>query len=107
MGIVEGLALFDMFYLILFTGFLVFRGVIRFTLNYSHLLNSLLSLELMSVRIFFLINISFINSGLELFYVLYFLVILVCEGVLGLSLLIVSLYRYGEDYINSFSILIC
>lgn len=93
---------------LIFVGlFIVVCGALRFILNYSHLLNSLLRLEIISVSIFFLIGLRIIRLGIEIFYLLYFMVILVCEGVLGLSLLIVISYSYGRDRIQRFNSLVC
>nr|QQQ88876.1 NADH dehydrogenase subunit 4L [Hyalella kochi] len=75
--------------------------------NYSHLLNSLLSLEMMSVTIYFLIGSTFIYLGLEMFYLLFFLVMVVCEGALGLSLLISLVHSHGEDYFKLFNFIQC
>nr|AXI98567.1 NADH dehydrogenase subunit 4L [Pseudoniphargus elongatus] len=86
--------------------FILFSGGVSFMFNYSHLLNSLLSLEFISSGIFFLMVMKFSGVSEEIFS-LYFLVVLVCESVLGLSLLITSIYSYSSDYMKSISSILC
>nr|SBT96174.1 ND4L [Hyalella lucifugax] len=95
------------YYLIILTLFMLCMGLYAFISNHSHLLNSLLSLEMMSVTIYFLISVVFTSLGLELFYLLFFLVMIVCEGVLGLSLLISLVHSHGEDYFKLFNFIQC
>nr|QQQ88564.1 NADH dehydrogenase subunit 4L [Hyalella tiwanaku] len=95
------------YYLIILTLFMLCMSLYAFMSNHSHLLNSLLSLEMMSVTIYFLISIVFTSLGLELFYLLFFLVMIVCEGVLGLSLLISLVHSHGEDYFKLFNFIQC
>nr|QJD22452.1 NADH dehydrogenase subunit 4L [Haustorioides koreanus] len=87
--------------------FMVTTGLISFVLNYSHLLNSLLSLEMISVSIYLMVSMIFLTMGLDLFYLLYFLIMVVSEGVLGLSLLIVMTYTHGEDYLKTLHTVVC
>nr|AXI98723.1 NADH dehydrogenase subunit 4L [Pseudoniphargus sp. 1-Balearics] len=93
-------------YVMLMVYFILFSGTVMFVLNYSHLLNSLLSLEFISSSVFFLMVISFSGLSEEIFS-LYFLVMLVCESVLGLSLLISSIYSYGSNYTKNMSSVLC
>nr|QQQ88577.1 NADH dehydrogenase subunit 4L [Hyalella solida]QQQ88655.1 NADH dehydrogenase subunit 4L [Hyalella tiwanaku] len=95
------------YYLIILTLFMLCMSLYAFMFNHSHLLNSLLSLEMMSVTIYFLISVVFTSLGLELFYLLFFLVMIVCEGVLGLSLLISLVHSHGEDYFKLFNFIQC
>nr|AXI98671.1 NADH dehydrogenase subunit 4L [Pseudoniphargus pedrerae] len=93
-------------YIILSMGLILFSGTASFLLNYSHLLSSLLSLEFIASSMFFLMVIKFSMVSEEIFS-LYFLVMLVCESVLGLSLLITSIYSYSFDYMKSMSSVVC
>lgn len=86
---------------------IIIGGFLSFVLDYSHILTILLRLELISLRIFFLLRRRLAAVGCSLFYVLYFLVIVVCEGVLGLSLLVISSFSYGGDWGKVFSNLLC
>nr|QQQ88824.1 NADH dehydrogenase subunit 4L [Hyalella latimana] len=94
-------------YLIGLSLFTLSMSCYSYIFNHSHLLNSLLSLEMMSVTIYFLIGETFIYLGLEMFYLLFFLVMVVCEGVLGLSLLISLVHSHGEDYFKLFNFIQC
>nr|YP_009515486.1 NADH dehydrogenase subunit 4L [Trinorchestia longiramus]AYB71597.1 NADH dehydrogenase subunit 4L [Trinorchestia longiramus] len=94
-------------YVFMLCMFIGFMGFFSFILNYNHLLNSLLSLELISVSVYFLLGVSFVFYWGDLFYLMYFLVMVVCESVLGLSLLIFVTYGFGEDYFKSINILTC
>lgn len=87
--------------------YIIRLGVWRFILNYNHLIRTLLRLEILSLTIYFLLGGLLLNIGYEIFYLLYFLVIVVCEGVRGLAILIAVTYRFGEDYYKSFNILLC
>nr|AXI98775.1 NADH dehydrogenase subunit 4L [Pseudoniphargus sp. 2-Canaries] len=93
-------------YIMLSICFILFSGTVSFLLNYSHLLNNLLSLEYASSGVFFFMVTKFSGLSEEIFS-LYFLVMLVCESVLGLSLLIVSIYSYGSDYMKGMNSVMC
>jgi NADH-ubiquinone oxidoreductase chain 4L len=86
---------------------LIFLGVCSFVFNYTHLLNRLLTLELLSVITYLLITVVLTFVGAELFYLLFFLVLIVCEGVLGLSLLISLVHSHGEDYFKAMNTVQC
>lgn len=51
----------------------------------------------MLYNLFLLIYLIEIN----IFYLIYFLIFVVCEGALGLSLIVLIVRIYGNDYINS------
>nr|QQQ88668.1 NADH dehydrogenase subunit 4L [Hyalella cajasi] len=94
-------------YLMLLSLIMLSMSMYSFVMNRTHLLNSLLSLEMMSVTIYFLIGVIFVTLGLELFYLMFFLVLIVCEGVLGISLLVSLVYSHGEDYFKAFNSMQC
>nr|YP_010471460.1 NADH dehydrogenase subunit 4L [Brillia bifasciata]UVG40799.1 NADH dehydrogenase subunit 4L [Brillia bifasciata] len=87
--------------------YLFFSGVVVFVSNRKHLLSVLLSLEfiVLSLFIFFFIFLSYMNF--EFYFSLMFLVFSVCEGALGLSILVSMIRTHGNDYFNSFSLLMC
>jgi NADH-ubiquinone oxidoreductase chain 4L len=96
--------------IIIFTGFstiLVFSGVISFISSRKHLLSSLLRLEfiVLSIFFFFFFFLNFFNF--ELYFTIFFLTFSVCEGALGLAILVSLIRTHGNDYFNSFSILQC
>nr|QFX74891.1 NADH dehydrogenase subunit 4L [Pleonexes koreana] len=95
-----------------FFSFFVFFFVIplcllKFILNLNHLLISLLILEFISLSFFFGLCSSMHFFNLELVFLLYFLVMVVCEGVLGLCVLVLMSFSYGMDYIFVFNKLLC
>ena len=82
-------------------------GCIAFISKRKHLLSTLLSLEfiVLILFIFLLFYLNFINY--EGYFRIFFLRFCVCEGVLGLSVLVSIIRTHGNDYFQSFSILQC
>nr|YP_010490444.1 NADH dehydrogenase subunit 4L [Gibbosaverruca weijiai]UWM12930.1 NADH dehydrogenase subunit 4L [Gibbosaverruca weijiai] len=78
-----------------------------FVSNRKHLMNMLISMEYIVLSLFFAIFLVVISLGLETFVLLIFLVASVCEGSLGLSLMVGIVRSHGNDEINSFSVLKC
>nr|YP_009689496.1 NADH dehydrogenase subunit 4L [Lepidurus apus lubbocki]QCZ36058.1 NADH dehydrogenase subunit 4L [Lepidurus apus lubbocki] len=72
-----------------------------------HLLAILMSLEGMMLGQFFLMMNMFMLLGYELYFILMFLVLMVCEAALGLSILVSIVRSHGNDYFNSLTILQC
>nr|WRK84372.1 NADH dehydrogenase subunit 4L [Parasesarma continentale] len=87
--------------------FMIFSGLWGFISYHKHLLNSLLSLEFMMLGIFWLLSLQMTNVGNEIYFSLFFLTLVVCEGALGLTLLILIVRSHGNDYFKSFNILEC
>nr|AOY39834.1 NADH dehydrogenase subunit 4L [Pityogenes trepanatus] len=84
---------------------LFFSGLFVYCMKYKHFLVMLLSLEIvvLSVYIFFLYFCSFFN--LEIFISIIYLSMSVCEGALGLSLLVLVIRTHGSDMILNFNLL--
>nr|YP_010385083.1 NADH dehydrogenase subunit 4L [Lydina aenea]UPL65093.1 NADH dehydrogenase subunit 4L [Lydina aenea] len=80
-------------------------GVFTFVLNRKHLLSMLLSLEYIVLSLFLLLFIYLSMMSFEGFFSMMFLVFSVCEGVLGLSILVSMIRTHGNDYFQSFNIL--
>lgn len=87
--------------------YLFFIGAVRFIASRKHLLSSLLSLEFMVLSLFFILIIFLNLINFELYFRMLFLVFRVCEGALGISILVSLIRTHGNDYFNSFSILQC
>nr|QXT45769.1 NADH dehydrogenase subunit 4L [Leucrocuta aphrodite] len=85
----------------------LFTGVWVFVSNRKHLLATLLSLEFMVLGIYSLLLIYLISMGLEMYFTMVFLTFAVCEGALGLSILVSMIRTHGNDYFQSFSVLQC
>lgn len=76
-----------------------------FVSRHRHLLVMLLGVEMMILGVYGLIVFS---GGLgEGFVVLVFLVFLVCEGSVGLRVLVSLVRSHGTDILGSFSLLEC
>nr|QNE85410.1 NADH dehydrogenase subunit 4L [Sciomyza simplex] len=86
---------------------LVFMGLFIFVSNRKHLLSMLLSLEYIVLSLFLLlfIYLSFFNN--EGMFSMMFLTFSVCEGALGLSILVSMIRTHGNDYFQSFNVLQC
>nr|CCI69312.1 NADH dehydrogenase subunit 4L [Metacrangonyx samanensis] len=75
-------------------------GLVKFIFNNSHLLISLLSLEYISLLLYWLMSMNFVFMGGEMYYLLYFLIMMTCEGVLGLSLMIVVSFSHSVNFLK-------
>nr|YP_010636373.1 NADH dehydrogenase subunit 4L [Cyphocaris challengeri]WBQ48843.1 NADH dehydrogenase subunit 4L [Cyphocaris challengeri] len=82
---------------------MVLSGFIMFALSYNHILISMLSLELMGLGVFFYSLIMFSGFTSEVYYSLYLLIMMVCEGVLGVSLVIMMSLSLGSEDFSVFS----
>nr|YP_002327416.1 NADH dehydrogenase subunit 4L [Eriocheir japonica]ACJ44945.1 NADH dehydrogenase subunit 4L [Eriocheir japonica]UJM44178.1 NADH dehydrogenase subunit 4L [Eriocheir japonica] len=87
--------------------FMIFCGLWSFISYNKHLLNSLLSLEFMMLGVFWLLSLQLSMVGSEIYISLFFLTLAVCEGALGLSLLVLIVRSHGNDYFKSFNLLEC
>uniref|UniRef100_A0AAT9FFB9 NADH-ubiquinone oxidoreductase chain 4L n=1 Tax=Haemaphysalis megaspinosa TaxID=1155002 RepID=A0AAT9FFB9_9ACAR len=87
------------------TFFIYFIGIFSFILNRFHLMLLLMSIEFMylSLMIMFFYNSSILNI-LNIFL---FLTTIVCEAAIGLSLLVMMSFYYGNEMINSFDLIKC
>nr|YP_010292333.1 NADH dehydrogenase subunit 4L [Epiphora bauhiniae]ULO26058.1 NADH dehydrogenase subunit 4L [Epiphora bauhiniae] len=89
--------------LVIFIMFII--GNLIFVSKNKHLLIVLLSLEFIVLSIFFimLLFLSFIDY--DMYMLMVFLVFTVCEGALGLSILVSMIRTHGNDYFQSFNLL--
>lgn len=83
--------------------FLRISGILVFALRRKHLLVILLSLEFIIVSLYFNILIYLSELSYEYFFSIIFLTIRVCEGALGLSILVLIIRAHGNDYVLTFS----
>nr|URX54535.1 NADH dehydrogenase subunit 4L [Incisitermes snyderi] len=91
----------------LYFSFVFFCGIWSFSSNRSHLLATLLSLEFMVLILFVIAYYYLCLFNYELYFVMFFLVFSVCEGSLGLSILVSMIRGFGNDYFQSYSVLQC
>nr|YP_010704702.1 NADH dehydrogenase subunit 4L [Polypedilum masudai]UXG19089.1 NADH dehydrogenase subunit 4L [Polypedilum masudai] len=84
-----------------------FFGILSFIFSYKHLLNMLLSLEFMVLCLFIILFFYLNFFNFEQYFSMFFLVFSVCEGVLGLSIMVFLIRSHGNDYFFSYSFLQC
>nr|QNE85618.1 NADH dehydrogenase subunit 4L [Hybos culiciformis] len=82
-------------------------GILMFVSNRKHLLSMLLSLEFIVLSLFLVLFIYLSYMSYEGIFSMMFLTFSVCEGALGLSILVSMIRSYGNDYFQSFSVLQC
>lgn len=82
-------------------------GVFTFVSNRKHLLSILLRLEYIVLRLFLLLFVYLNIYNYENFFRIIFLTFRVCEGALGLSILVSIIRTHGNDYFQRFNVLQC
>nr|UPL65230.1 NADH dehydrogenase subunit 4L [Scantius aegyptius rossii] len=85
--------------------FMFLMGVIVFCLSYKHLLLTLFSIEYLVLSLYSLFFIFLFYMGCEIYFVLFFLTFSVCEGALGLGVLVNMIRSHGNDFLSSLSVL--
>lgn len=80
-------------------------GVISFRLFRKHLLSLLLSLEMVVLSLYLIIINYLYIFDYERFFSLIFLTFSVCEGALGLGVLVSMIRFYGNDHFRVFRVL--
>nr|AXS64782.1 NADH dehydrogenase subunit 4L [Jamesia sp. KM-2017] len=83
--------------------FMSLMGLFVFSMKRKHLLVMLLSIEFVVISIYLNMFIYFSYLNYEYFFLMIFLTMSVCEGALGLSVLVSMIRSHGNDYILSFS----
>nr|YP_010569049.1 NADH dehydrogenase subunit 4L [Fannia canicularis]UEV87291.1 NADH dehydrogenase subunit 4L [Fannia canicularis]UZC78839.1 NADH dehydrogenase subunit 4L [Fannia canicularis] len=84
---------------------LFIMGLFTFVSNRKHLLSMLLSLEYIVLSLFLLLFIYLNLLNYENFFCMMFLTFSVCEGAMGLSILVSMIRTHGNDYFQSFNML--
>nr|YP_011004673.1 NADH dehydrogenase subunit 4L [Dercas nina]WPT28313.1 NADH dehydrogenase subunit 4L [Dercas nina] len=82
-----------------------FMGNMIFVSKHKHLLIILLSLEFIVLSIYLMMMMYFLMMTYNMYMLMVFLVFSVCEGALGLSILVSMIRTYGNDYFNSYNLL--
>nr|YP_010175350.1 NADH dehydrogenase subunit 4L [Torleya mikhaili]QSL98488.1 NADH dehydrogenase subunit 4L [Torleya mikhaili] len=95
------------FYWLGLVSLMVLVGLYVFSSRRKHLLMTLLSLEFISISLYLLLYLYLLNKSSELYFLMVFLTFVVCEGALGLSILVSMIRTHGNDYFQSFSVLQC
>nr|WNO18637.1 NADH dehydrogenase subunit 4L [Tagiades gana gana] len=89
--------------LFIFIMFMV--GNMIFVSKHKHLLIMLLSLEFIVLSIFLFLMLYLYYIDFNMYMLMVFLVFSVCEGALGISILISMIRSHGNDYFQSFNLL--
>nr|AND95984.1 NADH deshydrogenase subunit 4L [Onthophagus laticollis]AND96402.1 NADH deshydrogenase subunit 4L [Onthophagus bicallosus] len=85
--------------------FMYYMGLISFSMKRKHLLLMLLSLEFIILSLFFILFLYLSFFQYEFFFSMIFLTMSVCEGSMGLGILVSLIRTHGNDYFNTFNIL--
>lgn len=85
--------------------FIFISGLIVFSSKRKHLLLILLRLEFIVLSLYINIFYYLRINNFDFFFIMIFLTIRVCEGALGLSILIRIIRIHGNDYIISLTFL--
>nr|ALO70390.1 NADH deshydrogenase subunit 4L [Bisnius sordidus] len=82
-----------------------FMGLISFCMKRKHFLLMLLSLEFIVLSLYFSLMIYLSSFSYEYYFLMIFLTMGVCEGALGLSLLVSIIRTHGSDFFQTFNML--
>nr|YP_009938376.1 NADH dehydrogenase subunit 4L [Lethe syrcis]QNU07795.1 NADH dehydrogenase subunit 4L [Lethe syrcis]USO21427.1 NADH dehydrogenase subunit 4L [Lethe syrcis] len=93
------LNMWSMTFIMFLFGNMIFVG------KHKHLLIVLLSLEFIVLSIFFSLMLYLSMVEFNMYMLMVFLVFSVCEGALGLSILVSMIRTHGNDYFQSFSLI--
>nr|YP_009000434.1 NADH dehydrogenase subunit 4L [Otobius megnini]AHF21635.1 NADH dehydrogenase subunit 4L [Otobius megnini]AIZ58591.1 NADH dehydrogenase subunit 4L [Otobius megnini]UYB78414.1 NADH dehydrogenase subunit 4L [Otobius megnini] len=92
--------------MMIFGGVIYVYGLLGFLMNWKHILVMLLSLEFMYLGVLF--SVFLLMSMQENFFnLLVFMVFVVCEAGMGLSVMILGVFFYGNDKFNSLVLMKC
>nr|YP_010868514.1 NADH dehydrogenase subunit 4L [Apatetica glabra]WGU20047.1 NADH dehydrogenase subunit 4L [Apatetica glabra] len=92
-------------FIMFFSMIMYMCGILVFCLKRKHLLLMLLSLEFVVLSLYFMLFIYLSYYSLEFYFSMIFLTMSVCEGALGLSILVSLIRTHGNDYFHSFNLL--
>nr|AMW67771.1 NADH dehydrogenase subunit 4L [Semidalis aleyrodiformis] len=87
--------------------FFMLSGLFMYSYFHKHLLCMLLSLEYIVLSLFCMIYYLMNLYSYEMYFSLMYLVMSVCEGALGLSVIVLMVRMYGNDYFSSLNVLLC
>nr|YP_009918089.1 NADH dehydrogenase subunit 4L [Serratella sp. Yunnan-2018]QLP88991.1 NADH dehydrogenase subunit 4L [Serratella sp. Yunnan-2018] len=94
-------------YWLMMVSILVLAGLYVFSSRRKHLLMTLLSLEFISLSLYLLLYLYLLSKSSEFFFLMVFLTFIVCEGALGLSILVSMIRTHGNDYFQTFNVVKC
>nr|APX40963.1 NADH dehydrogenase subunit 4L [Cryptocephalus ramburii] len=85
--------------------FMFICGLLSFYLFRKHFLMMLLSLEFLVLSLYLGLFIFLSFFTYEYFFMIIYLTMSVCEGSLGLAMLVMMIRNHGNDYVLSMSCL--
>nr|YP_010443345.1 NADH dehydrogenase subunit 4L [Sophrops subrugatus]YP_010936647.1 NADH dehydrogenase subunit 4L [Sophrops peronosporus]UTE83873.1 NADH dehydrogenase subunit 4L [Sophrops subrugatus]WKW91616.1 NADH dehydrogenase subunit 4L [Sophrops peronosporus] len=88
-----------------FSVIVYFSGLFSFCIMRKHLLLMLLSLEFVVLGLYFNLFLFLSFFGFEFYFGMIFLTMSVCEGALGLAILVALMRTHGNDYFQTFNVL--
>nr|QZZ18278.1 NADH dehydrogenase subunit 4L [Elbelus tripunctatus] len=81
--------------------FLFSFSLLSFVLIRKHILSCLISIEMIVLSLLMMVLFYCLMFDYSLYLYLFMMTFYVCEGVLGLSVLVHMIRCHGNDYINS------
>nr|YP_010238974.1 NADH dehydrogenase subunit 4L [Megalinus hunanensis]QTE20689.1 NADH dehydrogenase subunit 4L [Megalinus hunanensis] len=91
--------------MLFFSILMYFMGLISFCMKRKYFLLMLLSLEFIILSLFMNLFIYLSVYGYEYYLSMIFITMSVCEGALGLSILVSMIRSHGNDYFQLFNLL--
>nr|YP_009433266.1 NADH dehydrogenase subunit 4L [Phymata americana]AGO27996.1 NADH dehydrogenase subunit 4L [Phymata americana] len=93
-----------MYYLVFFS--IMFSGMLVFCFMHKHILLALLSIEFMVLGLYYGFFYFLSTFDMMMYFILVFLTFSVCEGALGLGVLVSLIRSHGNDNISSLSFIV-
>nr|YP_010117775.1 NADH dehydrogenase subunit 4L [Diplonevra funebris]QPN53548.1 NADH dehydrogenase subunit 4L [Diplonevra funebris] len=87
--------------------FMFLSGMYMFVSLRKYLLSMLLSLEFIMLSLFVYLYLYLMFNNYEVYLLMMFIIFMVCEGALGLSILVSMIRTYGNNNFQSINILKC
>lgn len=92
---------------IILVSFIFIIGLFIFVSLRKYLLRMLLRLEFIILSLFILLFLYLCIFSTETYMLIIFLIFIVCEGALGLSILVSIIRTHGNNYFQTFNVLLC
>nr|AOS49775.1 NADH dehydrogenase subunit 4L [Aleurocanthus camelliae] len=80
--------------------------LIIYSMNKTHTINNLIMLEFVVMATSFFMFMNLANMNNELYLMFFFLILMITESILGLSILIMMIRTHSNDYLKSASVMI-
>nr|AHA52580.1 NADH dehydrogenase subunit 4L [Triraphis sp. QL-2013] len=75
-----------------------FSSCYMFSFFYKHILLNLINMEFMMINLMSMMYLIMNMMNMNIFFLSFFLAISICEGVLGLSIMVYMVRLTGNDY---------